>query len=145
MDMAAERYALDVASATAAVFGSKLAGVYLHGSAVLGGFDARRSDVDVLVVCDGPMTAAQQRAVAGALSEQRLSCPGRGLELSIVTVQAARHPAAEPAFELHLTIPRSLMDTSAAETPIWSCTLPCAAGPGACSVPGSPQPRSSAR
>lgn len=103
MDMAAERYALDVASATAAVFGSKLAGVYLHGSAVLGGFDARRSDVDVLVVCDGPMTAAQQRAVAGALSEQRLSCPGRGLELSIVTVQAARHPAAEPAFELHLT------------------------------------------
>ena len=91
MDTGTESYALKVASAMAAVSGSQLVGVYLHGSAVLGGFDARRSDVDVLVVCDGP------------LSEQRLPCPGRGLELSIVTLQVARHPVAEPAFELHLT------------------------------------------
>ena len=98
-----ERYALKVASAAAAVSGSQLAGVYLHGSAVLGGFDARRSDVDVLVVCDGPMTSAQQSAAAEVLSEQRLPCPGRGLELSVVTLQVAQHPVAEPAFELHLT------------------------------------------
>jgi predicted nucleotidyltransferase len=63
MDTAAERYALKVASAAAAS-GSQLAGVYLHGSAALGGFDARRSDGDVLVVCDGPMTSVQQSAVA---------------------------------------------------------------------------------
>jgi hypothetical protein len=98
-----ERYALRVASATAAASGSQLAGVYLHGSAALGGFDARRSDVDILVVCDAPMKSAQQRAVAKALSEQILPCPGRGLELSIVTLQVAQHPVAEPAFELHLT------------------------------------------
>ena len=103
METVSERYALEVASATAAASGSRLAGVYLHGSAVLGGFDARRSDVDVLVVCDGPMTSAQQSAVAEALSEPRLPCPGRGLELSIVTLQVAQHPVAEPAFELHLT------------------------------------------
>jgi hypothetical protein len=103
METEPERYALKVASATAAASGGQLAGVYLHGSAVLGGFDARRSDVDVLVVCDGPMTPAQQSAVAEALSEQRLPCPGRGLELSIVTLQVAQHPVAEPAFELHLT------------------------------------------
>jgi predicted nucleotidyltransferase len=72
METEPERYALKVASATAAASGGQLAGVYLHGSAVLGGFDARRSDVDVLVVCDGPMTPAQQSAVAEALSEQRL-------------------------------------------------------------------------
>ena len=102
MDTALERYALNVASATAAVLGSQLAGVYLHGSAVLGGFDHRRSDVDVLAVCDGPMTAAQQSAVAEALSEPRLPCPARGLELSVVTLQAARNPTAEPLFELHL-------------------------------------------
>jgi hypothetical protein len=98
-----ERYALRVASATAAASGSQLAGVYLHGSAVLGGFDARRSDVDILVVNEGPMTSAQQQAVAEALSEQRLPGPGRGLELSVVTLQVAQHPGAEPAFELHLT------------------------------------------
>lgn len=103
MDTALERYGLNIASAMRAVFGPQLAGVYLHGSAVLGGFDVRRSDVDVLAVCDGPMTAAQQTAAAAALSGQRLPCPGRGLELSIVTTQVARHPAAAPAFELHLT------------------------------------------
>jgi hypothetical protein len=103
MDTGPERYALKVASATAAVSGSQLVGVYLHGSAVLGGFDARRSDVDILVVCDGPMTSTQQSAAAEALSEQHLPCPGRGLELSIVTLQVAQHPVAEPAFELHLT------------------------------------------
>jgi len=103
IDAATERYPLDVAAAMAAVLGSQLAGVYLHGSAVLGGFDARRSDVDILVVCDGPMTAAQQAAAAEALSEQSLPCPAGGLELSIVTAQAARQPSAEPAFELHLT------------------------------------------
>jgi hypothetical protein len=103
MDTGPEHYTLKVASAMAAVSGLRLAGVYLHGSAVLGGFDARRSDVDVLVVCEHPMTSAQQTAAAEALSQQRLPCPGRGLELSIVTVGVAHHPVAEPAFELHLT------------------------------------------
>jgi hypothetical protein len=103
MDPHSERYALDVAAATAGLLGSQLTGVYLHGSAVLGGFDARRSDIDVLAVSDGPMTPAQQSAVAGALSEARLPCPAQGLEMSIVTLDAAQHPTAEPVFELHLT------------------------------------------
>lgn len=85
MDEALEGYMLGVASAMEAVLGSRLTGVYLHGSAVLGGFDVSRSDVDVLVVCDEPMTAVQQQAAAEALSERRLPCPGQGLELSVVT------------------------------------------------------------
>jgi streptomycin 3"-adenylyltransferase len=103
MDQAAERYAQDVASAMAAVLGSRLVGTYLHGSAVLGGFDARRSDVDILVVCDGAVPAAQRTSTAAALGEQRLPCPARGLELSMVTAQAARQVTAAPAFELHMT------------------------------------------
>jgi hypothetical protein len=103
MDARSERYALDVASAIADSLGSLLAGVYLHGSAVLGGFDARRSDVDILAVSDGPMTRAQQSAAAGALSEQRLPCPAKGLELSIVMLGTAGHPTAAPPFELHVS------------------------------------------
>lgn len=53
METEPDCYALKVASATAAASGSQIAGVYLHGSAVLGGFEARRSDVDVLAVSDG--------------------------------------------------------------------------------------------
>jgi Domain of unknown function (DUF4111) len=98
-----ERYLAGVAAALADVLGPRLAGVYLHGSAVLGGFDPRRSDIDVIAVCAAPMTAAQQTAVAEALSERRLPCPAHGLEFSAVTLHSAAHPTAAPAFELHLT------------------------------------------
>ena len=111
MDAGSERYATDVGAALARVLGPDLTGAYLHGSAVLGGFDARRSDIDILAVTEGAMTAAQQSAAAGALSgaageavgEERRAGPARGLELSVVTLHAARHPEARPAFELHLT------------------------------------------
>ncbi len=101
MDTLSERYAQDAACALAALLGSQLVGVYLHGSAVLGGFDARRSDVDIVAVTDGPMTAAQQAAATDALSDHSLPCPAHGLELSVVTTEVAKHPTAEPAFELH--------------------------------------------
>ncbi len=111
MDARSERYATDVGAALAGVLGPGLTGAYLHGSAVLGGFDARRSDIDILAVTEGAMTAAQQSAAAGALvealsgaaGEERRPGPARGLELSVVTLAAARHPVARPSFELHLT------------------------------------------
>ncbi|MEV4110742.1 aminoglycoside adenylyltransferase domain-containing protein [Nonomuraea sp. NPDC049695] len=103
MDSLSDHYIRDVASAMASVLGSRLVGVYLHGSAVLGGFDARRSDIDVLVVCEHPMTADEQAAAAERLSDNRLPCPAHGLELSVVTLPAALHPKTQPPFELHVT------------------------------------------
>ncbi|MGP4101917.1 aminoglycoside adenylyltransferase domain-containing protein [Nonomuraea sp. KM90] len=103
MDSLSGHYIGDVASAMAAVLGSRLTGVYLHGSAVLGGFDARRSDIDVIVVCERPMTADEQAAAAERLRGDRLPCPAQGLELSVVTLPVARHPTAQPPFELHVT------------------------------------------
>ncbi|MFI7642817.1 aminoglycoside adenylyltransferase domain-containing protein [Nonomuraea sp. NPDC049400] len=103
MDSLSGHYISNVASAMAAVLGSRLVGVYLHGSAVLGGFDARRSDIDVLAVCEHPMTADEQAAAAERLSTDRLPCPAHGLELSVVTLPVTRHPTAQPPFELHVT------------------------------------------
>src|SRR5437899_7809707 len=103
MDALSESYAAKVAAAMAALLGSQLVGVYLHGSAVLGGFDVRRSDVDILVVCKEPTAAAEQSAVAYLLSEEHLPCPARGLELSIVTLKVTQCPSPEPAYELHMT------------------------------------------
>ncbi|MFB9630288.1 aminoglycoside adenylyltransferase domain-containing protein [Nonomuraea helvata] len=103
MDSLSDHYVRDVASAMAAVLGSRLVGVYLHGSAVLGGFDARRSDIDVLVVCAHPMTTDEQAAAAGRLSNDRLPCPARGLELSVVTLPVTLRPKTQPPFELHVT------------------------------------------
>ncbi|WJR35246.1 DUF4111 domain-containing protein [Mycobacteroides immunogenum] len=103
MDAKTNAYARRVAAEMASVFGAQLVGVYLHGSAVLGGFDPRRSDVDIVVVCENVMTAVQQSAVAERLRAQHLPCPAAGLELSIVTLAAAGRPSVQPLFELHIT------------------------------------------
>jgi Domain of unknown function (DUF4111) len=102
MDRRSERFAQDVTSVLTSVLAPRLAGVYLHGSAVLGGFDARRSDVDMLAVLTGPVSAKRRAAVADTLSAAGLSCPARGLELTLVTIRVTQHPTAKPRFELHL-------------------------------------------
>ena len=103
MDAASERYVAAVAGALTGALGSTLVGVYLHGSAVLGGFDLRRSDVDILGVCAAPMPSEVKDRAARALGQEALPCPAQGLELSIVTRDAARHVTRRPRFELHLT------------------------------------------
>src|SRR5687768_4353514 len=70
---------------------------------MLGGWRADRSDVDVLVMVDRPLTPSQQSRVAETWSEDSLPCPGVGLELSVVTRDAAARPEPRPPFELHVT------------------------------------------
>jgi hypothetical protein len=72
-------------------------GVYLHGSAVLGGFRPERSDVDVLIVVRAAADAPAQRAMGAALAAVP-GCPGVGLELSVIAADAAD----DLAFEVHV-------------------------------------------
>jgi streptomycin 3"-adenylyltransferase len=92
-----------LADRAGAVLGDWLIGVLLHGSAVLGGFDHERSDLDLLVVVSGPLDAEMKRRLAAELSPEAMPCPAaRGLELSAVTAGTALGPSPEPPFELHL-------------------------------------------
>lgn len=103
MDRGTQRYAEAVARVAADVLGTRLVGVYLHGSATLGGFDPSRSDVDVLVVSEGALSKEQKAALAQSLSENALPCPAKGLELSVVKRETSLRPSAKPAYELHMT------------------------------------------
>ena len=85
------------------VLGDALVATYLHGSAVLGGFVDGRSDVDVMFIVASSLDEAALRDAAGALTSASAPCPGRGVELSIVTEGAARHPGAPWPFLLHMT------------------------------------------
>lgn len=96
-------YVEDVVRACRSALGDDLLGVYLHGSAAMEAFHPERSDVDVLAVCSRSVTATEKRAIAEALSEEVLPCPGVGLELSLVTLEACGRPAELPPFELHLS------------------------------------------
>ena len=82
-----------------------LVGVYLHGSLVLGCFNANRSDVDLLVVTARRMKRAEREAVAELCLRESGSYerPGwpRPLELSILTREQL-HPWRYPTpFDFH--------------------------------------------
>lgn len=81
-----------------------LVGVYVHGSAALGGFRPERSDVDVLVVVENPVPADRQAALGAALLAVAYPCPGTGLELSVITAATAAD-LGDCGFEVHVGPP----------------------------------------
>lgn len=82
--------------------GDDLIAVYLHGSAVLGGFRLDRSDVDVLVIVERSLPRARLERLADAVGHGRLADPACGLELDVITRQAALHPHHPSPLELNL-------------------------------------------
>jgi hypothetical protein len=75
-------------------------GVYLHGSAVLGGFRAGASDLDVLAVVARPGPGVVQQAMGAALAAVG-GCPGTGLEMSVITAATAA-VLGDCRFEVHV-------------------------------------------
>jgi hypothetical protein len=85
-----ERYAADVVASVGGVV--PVVGSFLLGSALLGGFDAATSDLDMVVVAERPLVAREQAAIVDALDA--LGTPFRKLEL-VVYAQGAKPPAYE--------------------------------------------------
>jgi hypothetical protein len=88
----AQQLAAHLAAHLADRAGGKLLAVYLHGSAVLGGWVPGRSDVDVLIVAADDTDDATADSMAQAIVAAGSECPAPGLETSIVAEAAARHP-----------------------------------------------------
>ena len=85
-----EAYAATVVDAIDAVV--PVEGAYVLGSALLGGFDPERSDLDLVVVVERPPTVPEREAVVEALD--RPAPPVRKLEL-VVYAAGAKPPAYE--------------------------------------------------
>ena len=97
-------YPAAVAGALARVLGPVLVGIYLHGSAALGGWSAELSDVDLLGVVATSLDRRAKRVVSARLNHPSLVCPAEaGLEMSLVTAAVAADPPRRPPFELHVT------------------------------------------
>jgi streptomycin 3"-adenylyltransferase len=76
-----------------------LIGIYLHGSLALGGFNPKRSDVDLLVVINSPLSPDEKRQIAETVLV--LSCSPRAMELSVLNT-ANLHPwCYPPPFDFH--------------------------------------------
>jgi streptomycin 3"-adenylyltransferase len=91
-----------VADVLQAHTGGRLLGVYLHGSAALGGFVPGRSDLDVLGVTAQPLGEPVLTGLGEALLDADVS-PAAGLEFSLVTAPTVASPLERPPFEVHVS------------------------------------------
>lgn len=79
---------------------TRIVGAYVHGSLAHGGYVLSQSDVDVLVVVDGPLTADQRTALMRAL-DAIAPATGRRFDLAIVTAESASRARRRPTAELY--------------------------------------------
>jgi hypothetical protein len=78
-----------------------LMGVWLVGSAALGDYDPRRSDIDVQAVVTHRLPRSERRTLAGRLEHGVLPCPARGLEFVLYAIEDLA-AAGGPCFQLNL-------------------------------------------
>lgn len=86
------------------ILGDNLTGIYLHGSAVMGCFNTRKSDVDLLVVVKDEVSKEHKRKFMDMVVALNERAPEKGIEMSIVK-EAVCNPFVYPTpFELHFSI-----------------------------------------
>lgn len=95
LDAAATAYVRTLARRLEELLADELVGVYLVGSAALGGYVPGRSDLDIAVAVAGPLEREVKETLARELAHERIPCPTKGLELVV-------YPAGSGAFELNL-------------------------------------------
>lgn len=102
------RYLDDLVATVREILGDDLVGAYAAGSVGLGAYQADRSDVDVALVCAGPLTEAGKRSLVARLRHEALPCPARGLELVVYQRAVAAAGSPEPGFEVELNTGRAM-------------------------------------
>jgi Domain of unknown function (DUF4111) len=128
--MGIEEYLDELVARIDTQLGTRLVGVWLFGSAALGDFDERRSDLDVQAVCSACVPLPERVQLAAALSRDALECPVRGLEFVLYSRDGLSDRGG-PAFQLNLNAgPRMARHAgySAAEEPRFWFILDVAIG-----------------
>ena len=96
------RYSGELSSRLSTALGSDLIGVWLLGSAALGGFSPERSDVDVLAVSRTVPSLAARRSVVDLIGPDALPCPAQGLEFVWYARSDVQPLADPPSYQLNL-------------------------------------------
>ena len=89
---------------TKVILGGNLAGIYLHGSAVMGCFNPEKSDLDLIVVVNEPVSDTVKKDFMDMVVELNESAPAMGIELSVVTRNVCDPFVYPTPFELHFSV-----------------------------------------
>lgn len=85
------------------IFDKNLVGIYLHGSAVMGCFNAEKSDIDIIIVVNEAVSDGTKRRFMDAVVELNALAPKKGLELSVVKKDVCKPFVYPTPFELHFS------------------------------------------
>ena len=80
-----------------------LVGVYLHGSLVMGCFNPQKSDIDLIIVINRPLTDPDKRAYMEMVVEFNALGPAKGIEMSIVLREVCKPFVYPTPYELHFS------------------------------------------
>ena len=90
-------------TASREILGENLVGIYLHGSAVMGCFNEKKSDIDLLVVVDGELPDEVKKRYLDMVVRLNGDAPEKGIEMSIVRKDVCRPFVYPTPFELHFS------------------------------------------
>jgi hypothetical protein len=88
--------------------GERLMSAAALGSWALGAYERGRSDLDVIVIVDKPLTVSDWDAVVDTCSHEALPCPARKLELVAYTRPQVASPRRAQRWELNLNTGRGV-------------------------------------
>lgn len=85
------------------ILGDNLVGIYLHGSAVMGCFNEKKSDIDFIVVVNAAVANEVKRQYMDMVVELNADAPKKGIELSVVKREVCKSFVYPTPFELHFS------------------------------------------
>lgn len=85
------------------ILGENLAGVYLHGSAAMGCFNEKKSDIDLLVVAEKELSDDVKLRYMDMVVGLNDEAPPKGIEMSVVRRAVCRPFVYPTPFELHFS------------------------------------------
>lgn len=104
-----------------AILADNFIGAYVTGSVSLNAFETASSDIDLIVVVRNQSVREPLTAIAESAIEFGRTVPAAGLELVVVTAQAAKAPS--PTFELAVSSGREWHDEIEFDGEDWSLLM----------------------
>ena len=86
------------------ILGDNLVGIYLHGSAVMGCFNPGKSDIDLIIVVNNPMTDEVKKEYLDMVVKYNEQGPSKGIEMSVVLKKVCNPFVYPTPFETHFSV-----------------------------------------
>lgn len=85
------------------ILGNNLVGIYLHGSAAMGCFNPKKSDLDLILIVKNDIPNAEKMEFMNKVVELNEEAPAKGIELSIAKKEFCNPFVYPTPFELHFS------------------------------------------